>query len=76
MPKWKRWLSDQSWEEWADFLDSGVRKLEQVPPDSQQWPLAILKENAHSELQQEGSQKNQPQDTLLLTKERQECMVC
>ena len=37
IPKWKPWLSDQSWEEWADFLDSGVQNLDETSSAAPEW---------------------------------------
>ena len=73
MPKWKPWLSDQSWEEWVDFLDSGVHELEEIPSNIPEWSLQILVDHA----QQTSGQENQDDDrnTILLAKERQECTV-
>ena len=45
VPKWKPWLSDHSWEEWSDFLKSGIRKLSQLPSISPEWPLETLKDS-------------------------------
>ena len=73
MPKWKPWLSDQSWEEWTDFLQFGVRKLEEVPSDLPEWPLHLLIDRTVSE-HEEGN--HIAPDTSLLARERQECRVC
>lgn len=72
MPKWKPWLSDQSWEEWTEFLDSGIQKLEEIPLDPPEWPLRVLRECAY---QEQHDPSNMAQTTSLLTKEREECMV-
>lgn len=71
MPKWKSWLSDQSWEEWTDFLSSGVEKLDKMPSTTPEWSLQVLVDHAQAE--HENLQDDQ--NTILLARERQECMV-
>lgn len=74
MPKWKPWLSDQSWEEWTHFLEHGNEKLYQVPSVLPEWPLETLKGISDPEDKNE-SRNHSHQGTILLTKERQECLV-
>ncbi len=61
-------------EEWDEFLQSGVKKLEELPTDLQEWPLETLK--SRTRLQRERSPEQLVPNTLLLTRERQECLVC
>ena len=42
IPKWKQWLSPQSWEEWEEFLLSGLDKLGGTSQETSQWPLELL----------------------------------
>lgn len=72
MPKWKPWLSDQSWEEWIHFLELGNEKLYRVPSVLPEWPLEALKGISDSE---DELRNHSHMDTILLTKERQECLV-
>ena len=75
LPKWKPWLSDRSWEEWTDFLERGIEKLQQVPSVPPEWPIETLKSSAACSDNESERQDHSFQDTILLTKERQECLV-
>ena len=75
MPKWKTWLSDQSWDEWTDFLDSGVRKLEEAPSITPEWPIQILRQHSQVENSSQQPSGDLYQSSILLTRERQECLV-
>ncbi len=72
IPKWKQWLSPQSWEEWEEFLLSGLDKLGGTSQEPSQWPLELLASTTQANSLPPDNDNN---ETLLLTKERQECLV-
>ena len=76
LPKWKPWLTQHSWDEWTNFIENEVQKVEEAPSDSPIWPLQEMSNNPHDELETEDAGEGcDPQSTILLEKERQECTV-
>lgn len=77
LPKWKPWISQRSWEEWTNFLDNEVSKIQEVPSDPPTWPLQELSTSSElfSEHESNGDECNSGQSTILLEKERQDCTV-
>ena len=46
--KWRQWLSDDSYFEWEQFLDTGIKELDTVPTSPPQFALTTLQQ-AHAD---------------------------
>ncbi len=42
--KWRQWLSDDSYFEWEQFLDTGIKTLDTVPTSPPQFALTTLQQ--------------------------------